>query len=217
MAPKPKQRPSQGPDTPQQQDSKDNIQQAAASRLLAYKPAAWDHWRTDRSEQHTAAMIRNIQGDLKQASPGPMSLLEQEGILVQPQHYSAWDRYPQHTLRSRKASQCQGGSVTSCPQPRAELVLVCCCTVAVFPERQSPGKHSHASSPGQSGTSRWVCTHHDKCPKNDLHGFPTRCKATMLPINTGVWGETACWLPYGNLLLHCFQTERLSSRNLECK
>ena len=91
MAPKPKQRPSQGPDTPLQQGSKDNTQQAAASRLLAYKPAARDHWRTDRSKQHTAATIRNIQGDLKQASPGPRSLPEQGGMLVQQRHCSARD------------------------------------------------------------------------------------------------------------------------------
>lgn len=91
IAPKTKQRPSQGPDTPRQQDSKGNIQQAAASRLLAYKPAAWGHWHTDRSEQHTAATIRNTQGDLKQASPGPRSLPQQGGMLVQPQHCSARD------------------------------------------------------------------------------------------------------------------------------
>lgn len=104
MAPKPKQLPSQGPDTPLQQDSKDNIQQAAASQLLAYKPAAWDHWRADRSEQHTAATTRNIQGDLKQAIPRFQVFpgTRRNACSATALQHS---RYPQHTLCSRKERQ----------------------------------------------------------------------------------------------------------------
>lgn len=140
MALKPKQRPSQGPDTPLQQDWKDNIQQAAASWFLVYKPAAWDHCRTDRSEQHTAAMIRNIQGDLKQLAQVPHLSQNKEECLFS--HGTAAleisPTYP--TQRRRETSWCRGGSITHCLQLRAELVLVCCCTVVVFPERESPVK-----------------------------------------------------------------------------
>lgn len=66
-----------------QQDSKDNIRQAAASRLLVHKPAAWDHQCRDRSKQCTAVTTTYSQGDLKQTSPSPRSHLEQEEMPVQ--------------------------------------------------------------------------------------------------------------------------------------
>lgn len=167
-----------------QQDSKDNIWQAAASQLLVYKPAAWDHWCTDRSEQHTAVTIRYSQGDLKQASPSPRSHLEQEGMAVQPQHCSTQDTPNIPCAAEEREEHYRGGSVTHCLQPSAEPVLVCCCTVAVLPEMQSPGKTIETSL-----QTVWQVS-----AKNDPHRFPTLFKATILQINNGVWGQMACYI-----------------------
>lgn len=111
-----------------QQDSKDNIQQAAASQLLVYKPAAWDHWCTDRSEQHAAVTIRYSQGDPQQASPSPRSRLEQEGMPVQPQHCSNRDTPNTPCAAEKREEPCQGGS-NSLPAAKGRaspgLLLLC--------------------------------------------------------------------------------------------
>lgn len=163
-----------------QQDSKDSIQQAAACQLLVYKPAAQDHWCTDRSEQHTAVTIRYSQRPegLKQASPSPRSCLEQEGMPVQPEHCSTRDT-PNIPCAAEKGEElCWGGSVTCCLQPRAEPVLVCCSTVAVLPEMQSSGK------PIETGLhTAWQLR-----PKKEPYRFPIPCKATIPQINHGANG-----------------------------
>lgn len=150
------------------QDSKHNIQQAAASQLLVYKPAAWDHWCTDRSEQRTGVTIRYSQGDLKQTSSSPRSHLEQEGMPVQPEHCSTQGTPNTPWAAEKGEEPCWGGSRTRCLQPRAEPVLVCCCTVGVLPQMQSPGKSIEISL-----HTAWQVS-----AKNDPYRFPTLCKAT---------------------------------------
>lgn len=154
-----------------------SIRQAAASQLLVYKPAAWDHWCTDRSEQHTAVTIRYSQGDLKQASPSPRSHLEQEGMAVQPQHCSTRDTPNIPCAAEEREEHCRGGSGTHCLQPKRWA---------------SPGLLLHCGGVARDAKPRKK--HRDKFAKNDPHRFPTLFKATILQINNGVWGQMACYI-----------------------
>lgn len=126
-------------------------------------------------------------------------------------------RCPHHTLHSRQTSRGQAGSVTRCPQPRAEQAQVCCCAVGLFAERQSPGKHSHALSPG---TLRWVCTRNDKYILKMIHvDFPPCTKSLCFISTVGCEGKqladhlTAIYF----YTVWLFANRKTSSSNLQCK
>lgn len=167
-----------------QQDSKDNIRQAAASQLLVYKPAAWDQWCPGRSEQRTAVTIRHSQGNQKPKSQVSFGTRRNACSATALQHL----RYHHTPWAAKGQKPCRAGNVTrSCSQGQSQPWFAVHCGSAA---RDAKPRKTHQDKPAHSLTSQ---------AKNDPCRFPTLCKATILQISSGGWGQMACYIRAINL------------------